>query len=97
VKKTLAVVLVLLFVGGLLFAQEKPAAAPAPAAVDLVVVRFGTTEILQSEFESALKTLPAEVQAYASGPGKKEFAEDYVRMKVLSTEAEKAGEEQGAG
>ena len=45
--------------------------------------------IKQSEFESALKSLPAEYQQYASGPGKKQFAEDYLRMKMLASEGTK--------
>ena len=79
---------------GSLFAQAPaaPAAtAPQVAASDPVVITYGTTQIRQSEFEAAIKTLPAEYQSFASGPKKKAFAEDYVRMKMLSSEAEKNG------
>ena len=74
-------------------AQPKPAAAPAPAAAsaDPVVIAAGDLAIKQSEFESALKSLPTEYQQYASGPGKKQFAEDYLRMKMLASEGTKAG------
>jgi len=64
-------------------AQDRPA--------DPVVIKAGEIEIKKSEFEAALETIPAEYQAYASGPGKKAFAEDYLRMKLLAREAEKRG------
>jgi peptidyl-prolyl cis-trans isomerase C len=64
-------------------AQDKPA--------DPVVIKAGELEIKKSEFEAALETIPPEYQAYASGPGKKAFAEDYLRMKLLAREAEKRG------
>src|ERR1700737_4352118 len=83
------------------FAQEKapPAPAPAPAATaavpapdaDPVIISGGTVAIKKSEFEAAVKTLPAEYQQYAIGPGKKQFAEDYLRMKLLASEGMKAG------
>jgi parvulin-like peptidyl-prolyl isomerase len=82
------------------FAQEKtaapksatPAAATAAAAeADPVVITAGAMKIRKSEFESAIKTLPAEYQGYAMGPGKKEFAEDFVRMKMLAAEGTKNG------
>src|SRR5205807_3501947 len=41
--------------------------------------------------ETAVKSLPAEYQSYAMGPGKKQFADDYLRMKLLATEGMKAG------
>lgn len=82
-------------------AQEKPAATtPAKAATtstvtaatgDPVIITAGDIVIKQSEFESALKTLPAEYQSYAMGPGKKQFAEDYLRMKMLAQMGYKAG------
>jgi parvulin-like peptidyl-prolyl isomerase len=38
-----------------------------------------------------VKSLPPEYQGYALGPGKKQFADDYLRMKLLSAEGMKAG------
>jgi peptidyl-prolyl cis-trans isomerase C len=74
-----------------LVAQEtKPAAAPA-ASADPIVIAAGDLTIRQSEFEGALKTLPEQYQQYASGPGKKQFAEDYLRMKMLASAGMKAG------
>jgi len=75
-------------------AQDKPAAATTPKAAtttaapaatgDPVIITAGDITVKQSEFESALKTLPAEYQQYAMGPGKKQFGEDYLRMKMLA-------------
>lgn len=77
----------------------KPAATPAPKAAatasaasgDPVIITAGDITIKQSEFEGAIKTLPAEYQQYAQGPGKKQFAEDYLRMKVLAQKGAKEG------
>lgn len=85
-------------------AASKPAASPAPAASapavttpapatdpDPVIISAGSIAIHKSDFESAVKTLPAEYQQYALGPGKKQFADDYLRMKLLAAEGMKAG------
>lgn len=70
-------------------AQQNQAPAQMPA--DPIVVAAGDVAIRQSEFEKALQTLPAEYQQIAMGPGKKQFAEDYLRMKMLAAEGLKAG------
>jgi peptidyl-prolyl cis-trans isomerase C len=70
--------------------QSTPPATPATQA-DPIVVAAGDVTIRQSEFESALKTLPPEYQQYATGAGKKQFAEDFLRMKLLAAEGMKAG------
>jgi peptidyl-prolyl cis-trans isomerase C len=83
-------------------AQDKPAAPPSTTTTttttttqttsgDPIVVSSGNVSIRQSEFESALKTLPAEYQQYAFGPGRKQFAEDFLRMKILASEGMKNG------
>lgn len=95
-KKTISTMIALMLVATFSIAQDKPAAAPAApaataAAADPIVVAAGDITIRQSEFEAALKTLPAEYQQYASGPGKRQFAEDYLRMKLLAAEGLKAG------
>jgi peptidyl-prolyl cis-trans isomerase C len=98
VKKTISTTIALTLVASVAVAQQTPAPAPAakPAATataqaDPVVIAAGSIAIRQSEFESALQTLPAEYQQYASGPGKRQFAEDYLRMKMLAAEGTKAG------
>ncbi|MFA6955587.1 MAG: peptidylprolyl isomerase [Thermoanaerobaculia bacterium] len=65
------------------FAQDAKPAANA----DPVVLSVGTREVRQSEFEAALAGLPPEYQMYVAQNGKKAFADDYVRMMVLSQNA----------
>jgi peptidyl-prolyl cis-trans isomerase C len=94
VKKTISTLIALTLVASIGMAQQKPAAAPAPTAAaqaDPIVIAAGELSIRQSEFESALKSLPAEYQQYAAGAGKKQFAEDYLRMKMLASEGMKSG------
>lgn len=96
-RKTISMMIALGFVATIGMAQEKATpAAPATTAAtqaqtDPIVIAAGDLTIRQSEFESALKTLPAEYQQYANGPGKKQFAEDYLRMKMLAAEGMKSG------
>ena len=68
--------------------DNKPAASNA---ADPVIISAGDITIKKSEFEGALKTLPEQYQAYANGPGKKQFAEDYLRMKMLASKGMKEG------
>jgi len=98
VKKTLSIMFALALCATPGFAQDKPAAKPAPAAAtaaqpaaDPIVIAAGELTIRQSEFEAALKTLPAEYQQYATGAGKRQFADDYLRMKMLAAEGMKGG------
>jgi peptidyl-prolyl cis-trans isomerase C len=101
VKKTTLILMGLALSASVVMAQEKPAATatakPATtntvtaATGDPVIITAGDIVIKQSEFESALKTLPAEYQSYAMGPGKKQFGEDYLRMKMLAQMGYKAG------
>jgi peptidyl-prolyl cis-trans isomerase C len=82
------------------FAQSKPAAAaPAPTVsatatkdADPVIMSAGSVIVHKSEFEAALKTLPAEYQGMLSQPaGRKQFADDFLRMRLLASEGAKAG------
>ncbi|HYO75779.1 MAG TPA: peptidylprolyl isomerase [Thermoanaerobaculia bacterium] len=99
-KKTISTFIALTLVASIGVAQDKPAAttgaAPAAGATatqggDPIVIAAGDLAIRKSEFEAALSTLPAEYQQYATGPGKRQFAEDYLRMKMLAREGAKAG------
>jgi peptidyl-prolyl cis-trans isomerase C len=87
VRKTIIGMSILL---GALSLSAQTAAAPA-ASADPVIIKAGSTEIRQSEFEAAVGSLPNEYQAFASGPGKRQFAEDYLRLKLLAAEATKSG------
>lgn len=73
-----------------------PPAATA-AAGDPVIITAGTTQIRRSEFENALKTLPPDYQSVAMGSGKRQFADDYLRMRLLADQAEKSGIANDAG
>ena len=99
VKKAI-IVIALALAAPAVFAQSKPAtAAPAPAAAaatakdaDPVIMTAGSVTIRKSEFEAALKTLPAEYQSMLSQPaGRKQFADDFLRMRLLASEGAKAG------
>jgi peptidyl-prolyl cis-trans isomerase C len=98
VKKTM-IVMALALAAPAVFAQSTAAPAPpAPAAAtatakdaDPVVITAGSITVRKSEFEAALKTLPAEYQSFAQGPGRRQFADDYLRMRLLANEGAKAG------
>lgn len=96
-KKALISIMTLSLASGVVLAQEKKAdnktasTSATSAAADPVVIKFGTTEVRKSEFEAAIKTLPQEYQAMASGPARRQFADEYVRMKMLAVQGEKDG------
>ncbi|HEY4642764.1 MAG TPA: peptidylprolyl isomerase, partial [Thermoanaerobaculia bacterium] len=95
--KKATIILALALAAPAVFAQSKPA-APAPAATataanpDPVIMSAGNVTIHKSEFEAALKTLPAEYQGMLQQPtGRKQFADDFLRMRLLASEGTKAG------
>ncbi len=97
-KKKTIMIMVLALSASIALAQEKPAARPAAGQAttaakqgsdDPIIVAAGDVAIRRSEFENAIKTLPAEYQQFAQGPGKKQFAEDYLRMKMLAAQGMK--------
>jgi peptidyl-prolyl cis-trans isomerase C len=93
VKKTITIMMGLALSATVAFAQDKPAVPAAPAAVsgDPVILTAGDVQVHKSEFEAALKTLPPEYQAYAQGQGKRQFADDFLRMKLLAAQGYKNG------
>lgn len=95
-KKTMMFTALALSVATVFAQTPAPATAAKPASTaaaekDPVVITAGTTQIRQSEFEEAVKALPPEYQQIAGGPGRKQFAEDYLRMKMLAAEGVKNG------
>ena len=97
-KKTTTMFMALALSAAFAAAQDKPAApaAQTPATTtaqaasdDPIIVAAGDITIRRSEFENAIKTLPPEYQQFATGPGKKQFAEDYLRMKMLAAQGMK--------
>jgi len=102
VKKTTLFVMAFALAGSLAMAQQKAApAATAPAAAapvqaqaqpaDPVIITAGAITITKSEFESAVKTLPEQYQQFAMSQGRKQFAEDFLRLKLLASEGMKNG------
>lgn len=99
-KKSM-ILMALALAAPLAMAQEKPATKPAPAPArpaaataadpDPVIMTAGTLQIRKSEFEAAIKSLPNEYQQFAMGAGKKQFAEDFLRMKLLAAQGMQAG------
>jgi peptidyl-prolyl cis-trans isomerase C len=87
VKKTISTLIALTLIATIGVAQEKATATTN----DPIVIAAGDLAVRQSEFESALDTLPEQYQQYAKGPGKKQFAEDYLRMKMLAAAGMKNG------
>lgn len=83
-RKIITTTIALALVATIAVAQDKPVTDP-------IVIAAGEVAIRQSEFEAALKTLPEQYQQYAMGPGKRQFAEDYLRMKMLASAGMKAG------
>lgn len=97
--KKATIVIALALAAPAVFAQSKPAVQPAPTApaatahdADPIIITAGTVTVRRSEFEAALKTLPAEYQSMLSQPaGRKQFADDFLRMRLLASEGTKAG------
>ena len=68
-----------------------PLAAETAQSADPVIMSAGGIIVRQSEFEHAISTLPADYQPYARGAGKRQFAQDYLRMLLLADAGKKAG------
>src|SRR5260370_39718848 len=65
---------------------------PAPASAvppDKVVLTIGDQRMTAGEFDQLIDALPEQVRAAARGPNKRQFAEQVVRIKILSQEAHK--------
>ncbi|HYM59981.1 MAG TPA: peptidylprolyl isomerase [Thermoanaerobaculia bacterium] len=90
-KKATTILMGLALAAGVAMAQSKPAAVAASGGDDPIIIKAGQVTVHKSEFEAAVKSLPQEYQTYALGPGKKTFAEDFLRMKLLAAEGLKNG------
>jgi parvulin-like peptidyl-prolyl isomerase len=70
----------------------KPAASAAPAvAPQEVVLTVGNDTVTAKEFDDFISDLPPQVQMMAQGPAKRMVADELVKVKLLSQEAEKRG------
>ncbi|MCU1275337.1 MAG: PpiC-type peptidyl-prolyl cis-trans isomerase [Bryobacterales bacterium] len=65
-----------------------PAVTP-PVAPDKVVLAVGDEKVTAAEFEQLVDALPEQFRATARGPNKRQFAEQLVRIKLMSQEAHK--------
>lgn len=74
-----------------LCASTAAAQSTTSPATDPVIITAGSLAIRQSELEQAIATLPEEYQAFTRGEGRRQFAEDYVRMRLLADAGLKAG------
>ncbi len=68
-----------------------PSAAPPAAPVDptKVVLTIGDQKITAGQYDELVNSLPAQYQSMARGPGKRQFAEQLVQVKLLAEQAEK--------
>lgn len=66
-------------------------AVSSPADPNKVVLTVGATKITAAQYEATLDSLPAQYQAFARGPGKRQFAEQMVQLRLLADQAEKMG------
>lgn len=92
-KRRLSLLLALSLTPALAVAQKKaqPAAATAASATDPVIVSAGGISVRKSEFEAALASLPPQMQQQAQGEARRQFAEEYLRMRVLAAKGAAAG------
>jgi peptidyl-prolyl cis-trans isomerase C len=65
--------------------------APKPTAVppDKVVLTVGDEKLTAGEFDQLVDALPEQVRASARGPNRRQFADQLVRIKIMSQEARK--------
>jgi peptidyl-prolyl cis-trans isomerase C len=64
--------------------------APGPLAAldpDRVIATIGTEKITAAQFDAIIDGLPAQYQAQARGPAKRQFMEQLVQLKVLAHQA----------
>jgi peptidyl-prolyl cis-trans isomerase C len=66
-----------------------PAVAPTAVPPDKVVMTVGDEKLTAGEFDQLVDALPEQVRAAARGPNKRQFAEQLVRIKIMSQEAHK--------
>jgi peptidyl-prolyl cis-trans isomerase C len=64
-----------------------PTVAQAPAVPpDKVIISVGDQKITAGQFDQIIASLPAQYQAQMRGPGRKQFADNVVRILVLAQE-----------
>ena len=63
------------------------AQAPLEVPPDTVVLTVGDVQLTAEQFRAIADTLPEQYRAYASGPGRKQFADEVVKTLILAAEA----------
>jgi peptidyl-prolyl cis-trans isomerase C len=64
-------------------------AITAPVSPDKVILTVGDERMTAGEYEQLVDALPEQVRAAARGPSKRQFAEQLIRVKIMSQEARK--------
>jgi peptidyl-prolyl cis-trans isomerase C len=73
------------------------AAAPAAAPPDKVILTIGDEKMTVAEFDEFIDALPEQYKAMARGAGKRQLAEQLVRVKLLAQEARRRKIDQRPG
>ena len=67
----------------------RPPPAMPEVPPDTVVLTVGDIKLTAAQFDQIISVLPAQYQAAARGPGRKQFADNLVRMLVLAQEGKR--------
>ena len=68
----------------------KPAVLASPAVpADKVVVSVGDVKLTAAQFDQIIESLPEQYRTVARGPGRKDFAENLVRVLLLAQEGKR--------
>jgi peptidyl-prolyl cis-trans isomerase C len=78
--------------------EETPTGGPALSSLppDKVILTIGDEKITAAQFEHMIQILPEQVRAMALGSGRRQFADNIVRVKVLAQQARKDKRDQTA-
>jgi peptidyl-prolyl cis-trans isomerase C len=69
---------------------EDPSSKPAPVVPpDRVVIAVGNEKITAAQFDQIISAIPAQYQPSARGAGRKQFADNLVRIMVLAQEGKR--------
>jgi peptidyl-prolyl cis-trans isomerase C len=84
--------ILLLLIGGALWAQTPAAPAKPAASADPVVFTAGSTKMTKSEFDTLVKNLPEQIRAQLGGDtpeARRRFAEQFGEVILYASEAKK--------
>jgi peptidyl-prolyl cis-trans isomerase C len=74
---------------GINLSVDKTPPAMPEVPPDTVVLTVGDIKLTAAQFDQIISVLPAQYQAAARGPGRKQFADNLVRMLVLAQEGKR--------